>query len=432
MALTQLAQIALNTTDVLMIGRLGPQALASASLGNAFWITLFLFSLGVVVAVSPLAAQAHGARKPRTMRRIARQGLWVAVVVGLPICVVMAFGEPILVLLGQEPANAHGAGIYLNALVWGTMPAIAFIALRGYVTAFGIVKPMMIIAFAAIPLNAVLDYILIFGKFGAPRLELFGAGITTSTVNILTFVALVLYTARSKRFRRKAVFARIWRSEWSIFREIFRVGAPIGVLLLMEVGLFMAAAIMMGWIGTSELAAHQIALQVASVSFMVPLGMSQAVTIRIGHAAGRMDLEAIKRAAWASLIIGVGFGVVMAVAMVLFGAPIVGWFLDQDRADTALVATLGVSYLMIAALFQITDGIQCIGAGVLRGLKDTRWPMIFGFVGYWVVGAGSSYLFGFHLGMDGVGVWLGLFTGLSAAAVMALWRFNRLCRTYGS
>jgi multidrug resistance protein, MATE family len=428
MALTQLGIIVVNTTDVLMIGRLGPQALASASLGHGFWVTLFLFGVGVVSAVPPLAAQALGARKPRTMRQVARHGIWVALAVGILASALMAFAQPILVALGQEPANAAGADFYLKALLWSTTPALCFIALRGYISAFGVVRPMLLIMLAAIPLNALLNWILIFGNLGAPRLELLGAGIASSIVHTFTFAALVVYVTRARRFRHKAVFARFWRFQWARFLEIVRLGLPIGILLILEVGLFMAAAVTIGLIGTLELAAHQIALQLASISFMVPLGLSQAATIRVALAAGRGDLAGIRRAGWAALALGAAFMAVMAIIFFLGARHLVTLFLDADGADTPAVVALGVSYLFVAALFQVSDGIQVIAGGILRGLKDTRMPMIYGFLGYWVIGYTSGATLGLGLGMQGVGVWLGLLIGLSAAAGLAVFRFVRLCR----
>jgi len=426
MALLQLGTIALNTIDIMFIGRLGPQALAASALGSSLWIAFFLFSVGILTAVPAMASQAIGAHQPRTVRRIARQGIWVAISLGIPISTLLLFTEEILLFLGQQPDNSHMAGLYLQTLLFGTTPALLFIALRGYIASYEIVRPALIITFAAIPLNTVLDYALIFGNLGFPRLELWGAGLATSIVHGFTLICILFYLLFSKTFKRKAVLVRIWRHDWPHYFEIFKLGIPIGALLVMEAGLFSAMALLMGLIGTMELAAHQVTLQVASITFMVPLGISQAATVRVGRAVGRKDPVSVKRAAYSSLSLGAAIMGSLAIPMILWPEAIIGLFLEESHKDTATLISFGVSYLFIAALFQLSDGIQVISGGILRGMKDTTLPMYFGIFGYWIVGFTGGYYLAFNTSLSGIGIWLGLLIGLSCTAVLNMSRFLKL------
>ena len=253
----------------------------------------------------------------------------------------------------------------------------------------------MVVTFLGIGFNALAAYGLIFGTFGLPALGLQGAGIATALTNLLMFLGLLAYVLHDRQFRRYQILGRFWRPDWARLREIFRLGLPIGVTLIMEVGLFASAGFMMGWIGTAELAAHQIALQCAAVTFMVPLGLGQAATVRVGLAAGAGDPAGVRRAGSAALVIGGLFMAAMAILMWTWPAAIIGLFIDAGNPANATVLQTAVTFLGIAALFQIFDGGQVIGAGALRGLKDTRWPMVFAAIAYWLVGMTMAYGLGF-------------------------------------
>jgi MATE family multidrug resistance protein len=284
----------------------------------------------------------------------------------------------------------------------------------------------MVVMFVAVGLNGFADYALIFGAFGLPALGLVGAGVATAISNSFLFVALLGFILIDRRFRRYHILGRFWRPDWSRFREIFRIGLPVGVTLIMETGLFAASGFLIGVISTAQLAAHQIALQCAAVSFMVPLGLAQAATVRVGRAVGRADPPGVLRAGTMALVIGCSF--MLAMALVLWSAPrsIVGLFIDvADPANRAVVHA-AVTFLAVAALFQIFDGGQVIGAGALRGLKDTRWPMAFAAVAYWPVGMAVAVGLGFGLGLGGLGVWLGLLAGLAVAAGLMIGRFYQI------
>jgi MATE family multidrug resistance protein len=423
--LTNLGQVAIQTTDVVMIGWLGREALAASVLGVNVSFVLLLFSIGVVAATSPMIAQdlgrqRHAVREPR---RTVRQGIWMAFLLGVPASVILWQIAPILTLFRQDPALIGEAEAYVHAAMWGFVPALWFVVLRNFIAALERPRAGMVVMFIGVAFNAIADYALIFGAFGLPALGLQGAGIATALSNVILCAGLLGFILLDRRFRRYHVLGRLWRPDWSRLREIFRIGLPIGVTLIMEVGLFATSGFLIGAMSTSQLAAHQIALQCASVSFMVPLGLGQAATVRVGLAAGRSDPAGVLRAGTTALIIGCGFMLVMALVIWTVPRSIVGLFIDAANPDNASVVHAAVGFLAIAALFQIFDGGQVIGAGALRGLKDTRWPMIFAALAYWVVGIGFAIGLGFGAGLGGLGVWMGLAVALAVAACLMITRF---------
>ena len=288
-ALTQLGQIAMMTTDLALVGRLGDEAVAAAALASSVFFITFTFGMGLVSAVAPLAAQAFGARNPRMVRRSLRVGLWAALLISLPLMALPLYGEQILLTLGQAPATARLAQEYLLGLAWGIAPALWFLAIRGFMGAVNRPEPGLWITLVAIPANAVLVYLLIHGEWGLPRLELFGAGLATTMINFGMFLAALWFAHGRRPFRKYHVLGRIWRIDWLLMRQLIVIGAPISISFLLEYGLFAAAALLMGLISTTALAAHQIALQVTAILFMVPFGIGIAATVRVGHAVGRND-----------------------------------------------------------------------------------------------------------------------------------------------
>jgi MATE family multidrug resistance protein len=425
LVLGQIAQIAIGTTDVVMMGWLGPASLAAGALGHNLLFPLFLFGLGIASAVAPMAAQELGARNYRGVRRTLRQGLWVALIVGLLFSLVIWQGRLVLLALGQAESAALLAEGYLRAAVWSLVPALWFVVLRAFVTAHSRPRSALVVSCLGVGVNALGNYALMFGNFGFPRLELVGAGISTSLVNLFMFLAMLAFILWDRRFRRYAVLIRLWRPDWPRFREILRIGLPIGLFILAESGLFATAAFLMGLIGQSQLAAHAIALQCAAVAFMVPLGFSQAATVRIGLAVGRGDRAGVGRGGWVALALGLGFMTISALVFWFLPRTLVGFFLELDSPESLPVVELAVSYLAIAALFQLFDGAQVIGAGALRGLKDTRVPMLLAVFSFWGVGFPASAFLGFKTELGGQGVWIGLALGLAVVAVLLVARFHR-------
>ena len=292
-------------TQGIMLGWLGPAALAAGALGASLLFPLHYLCLGIVSAVAPIMAQALGARAFKRVRRAVRQGFWVAIVINVPAALVMWQGQEIMLLIGQDPATAALAQEYLDIALWGFLPGLGFVVLRCLVAAHYRPRSAMLIVVAGTLVNALSNYGLIFGNFGLPRLELQGAAIASVVVNLFMFLALLVFVIRDRRLKRYHILARLWRPDWPLFMEIFRVGLPIGLTALAEAGLFAITMFMMGLIGTLQVAAHAVASQMSGVVFMLPLGISQAATIRVGRAVGARDEDTARRAGWAALGLGV-------------------------------------------------------------------------------------------------------------------------------
>jgi len=423
--LTNLLQIALTTTDVIFMGRLGPDALAAGVLGANFFFAFVIFGIGLVSAVAPMVARERGVKSyaVRDVRRTARQGLWSAIAITLPVWVILWFAEPILLALGQAPDTTADAARYLSSLQWSYLPFIGYITMRNFIAA--VERPLWglwagVIGFVA---NAFAAWCLIFGEFGFPRLELFGAGIATTFSSTMMFGVLAAVAVFDRRFRRYHIFGRFWRPDWPRFRQLWALGLPIAATLVFEVSIFNGAVIMMGLISKTALAAHSIAIQIAAVTFMVPLGFGQAVTVRVGRAYGAGDRDGIRRAGWTAYALGVGFMALTASLMLFAPHLLIAAFLDQTRTANQPVVELAVTLLAIAAIFQLVDGAQAVASGMLRGLHDTRVPMIFAGLGYWGVGVPCGVVLAFPLRFGAPGVWMGLATGLAVVAVLMTGRW---------
>jgi MATE family multidrug resistance protein len=426
LALTQLGQIAMMTIDLVLIGRLGNSAVAAAALAHGIFFAAFTFGLGLVSAVAPLAAQAYGARKPRLVRRALRVGLWTAVFVGIPLSLLQLRAGDLLIWLQQPPEVAMLAQRYLMGLTWSLTPAWLFIALRGFMSAINRPEPALWVTLAAIPLNGVLAYLLIFGSFGLPRLDLLGAGIATTLVTIAMLVAGIWISYAAAPFKKYQILGHFWRSDWPLLRQMTAIGLPISATFLLEHCVFASAALLMGLIGTVALAAHQVAIHTAVTVFMVPLGIGMAATVRVGHAVGRHDASAARRAGFAAMTLGVAFQAAMAICVIVWRVQIPFLFFSSagDPATVALTSTL----LVVGASFFIFDGLQVIAAGALRGFNDTRVPFLFAAASFWLVGFPCAYLLAFRAGLGAVGVWVGLVLGLVCYAALLVMRFTRLTK----
>ena len=427
-ALTQLGQIAMMTTDLALIGRLGDEAVASAALAHTVFFVSFTFGMGLMSAVAPLAAQAFGTRDPRLVRRALRVGLWAALLISLPIMLLPLFGEQILLTLGQAPATAHLAQKYLLGLAWGITPALWFLAIRGFMGAVNRPEPGLWITLAAIPANALLVYLLIHGQWGLPRLQLFGAGLATTIISFGMFLAALWFATSRRPFRKYHVLGRIWRIDWPLMRRLIVIGAPISLSFLMEYGLFAAAALLMGLIGTTALAAHQIALQITAILFMVPFGIGIAATVRVGHAVGRGDAAAVRRAGYVATLLGIACVSALTLAVILGRFAIARFFFGEAAESAGMVIELTAALLMVGATFFVADGIQTVAAGALRGLNDTRVPLLFAAISYWLVGFPAACGLAFSAGFGAIGVWIGLSCGTAVYAVLLILRFELLTR----
>lgn len=432
MALTQLGQIAMMTVDLALIGRLGDDAIAAAALANTVYFVSFTLGMGVISAVAPLAAQAFGARDPHRVRRSLRVGLWAALLISLPMMTFSLCGERMLRLLGQAEAPAHLAQQYLLGLVWGATPALWLMAIRGFMGALNRPEPVLWITLAAIPANAVLVYLLIHGAWLLPPLGLFGAGIATTIVNAAMFLAGLWFAAARRPFAKYRVLGHLWRIDWAMMRQLIAIGAPISVAFLLEYGLFAAAALLAGLLGTTALAAHQIALQVTAVLFMLPYGIGMAATVRVGHAAGRNDAAGVRRAGLAAVSLAALLAAGLTAMVILGRFAIARFFLGDADGSAGAAIDLAATLLLVAATLFVTDGLQSVLAGALRGLKDTRMPLVFAAIGYWLIGFPAAWELAFPMGYGAVGVWIGLSLGTLVYAALLVLRFLRLANRFGA
>lgn len=426
MILGNVAWSGIAATDLLLLGRLGPDAVAAGALGINLYTACLVFGMGLTTAASPLIAAERGRRlhAVREVRRTVRQTLWVAFLLCLPCWLLLWHSEAVLVAMGQDHALAALAGQLMRGMQWALLPYLGFLTLRNYISALE--RPVwgVIVVVMAIPFNLVVGWALIFGHLGLPPLGMFGAGLGASITSLFMLLGMMTVIRYDRRFARYHLFGRFWVADWPRFAAVWKIGLPIAIMLGLEVTVFNAAVFLMGLIGRAPLAAHAIALQIASLAFMVPLGIGQAATVRVGIAYGREDPAAMGRAGWLAIGIGVGFALVAAAVLVAIPRPLIAIFIDVASPANAQVVALAQAFLAVAALFQIVDCTQAVAAGVLRGVQDTRVPMIVAAVGYWIIGIGVGALLAFRTDLAGVGLWWGLASGLGFVAVVLTWRWH--------
>ncbi len=424
LVLTELAFMAILTTDVVLMGWLGPEALAAGTLAFHFYEFFAMFAVGLLGAVAPILSQHLGARRFRMVRRGVRQGLWMAVIIAVPFVAVMWQAGSILVLLGQDPDLSAAGEAYLRIVILGFLPTLWYVVLSLFLAAHGRPRATLVVTLLGILVNGLADYTLMFGNFGFPRMGLLGAGVASATVGTFMFLGLMTFVLTDWKLRRYRILGRFWRADWSQLFEIARIGLPIAVASLAEVGMFVAAVLLMGLLGTNELAAHAVAVQCAAIAFMVPLGIGQAATVRVGRAVGAGDNPGMVRAGWTAMALAICIAVLPAAAFWFLGDAIVGLFLDRALAENGATISIAVSFLAIAALFQFADSLQVTALGALRGLKDTRVPMLIALAGYWGLGLTSAAFFGVYLDFGGQAIWIALAVGLSVVAVLLVRRFR--------
>lgn len=425
--LTNAIEMSMNLTSVAMVGRIGPEALAAATLALALYSIFLLFGIGVSAAVAALTAREVGrnAAEGAAIRSIVQQGLWGVTVVAGVTWIVLWNSGPIFAALGQDPRLTAAALAYLHVVQWSLLPFLAYLVLRSLFAALQRPGWTVVIGAAAVALNAGLNWLLIFGHAGLPALGLSGSGLATLLSNIFMALALGLVAVMEPRFRRLHVFEGLWRPRLAGFGTFWRLGLPIGISLVLETGMFSGAAAIIGRFDAASLAAHAIALQVASLTFMIPLGIAQAAAIRVGRASGAGDHAAVVRAGWTALALGVSTMIVSATVLITQPRLIIGLFVDTGTPGLAAVQEVAVVLLGIAGLFQIADGAQVVASGMLRGLEDTRAPMIISAVGYWAVGLPVGAALAFWLHMRAAGVWIGMTAGLFSTALLLLARWQQ-------
>lgn len=425
-----IAWSAIAASDLLLLGRLGAEAVAAGALAINLFHALLIFGMGLVTAASPLIASERGRRRHsvRDVRRTVHQTLRAAILFVIPAWAILWQCEAIMLAMGQDRDLAHEAGQLMRGLQWALLPFLCFTTLRNFIAALE--RPVwgLLVMLVAIPLNVLAGWALIFGHLGFPALGLFGAGLASTLSSSFLFFGLLAVILIDRRFRRYRLIGGWWTRDRERQRQVWALGLPIAITLGFETTVFNASAFLMGLIDRDSLAAHAVAIQIAALVFMVPMGIGQAATVRVGIAYGRHDRAGIGRAGWLALMIGTGFAFCTAAVLILAPRTLVSAFLDLADPANARTATLAVSFLSVAALFQLVDAAQAVGAGVLRGLQDTRVPMLFALLGYWVVGIGIGTLLAFPLGMAGFGIWLGLASGLGCVAVLLVLRWSLRAR----
>ena len=427
LVLANLASSAMTTTDIMMLGWLSPKALAAGALGYNLFMPLFLFGIGLVSAASPIAASLVGANAGdlNGPRRAAQQAFLSAIILVLPMWAILWSARAILVAFGEPADLAAQAGAYLHGYQWCLAPAFLFFAARSVFAALHRTAPTLIAGLLGVAINALLNYLLIFGKFGFPAWGVFGSGIATSLSQLAMLGVLIGYSFIDPLLRRHRIFSGLWRLHWRSFAQLWRLGAPTGAMIAVEIAIFASTVLLMGLIGEAALEAHAVVFQIASLAFMVPLGVAQAATVRVGHAYGARDARGVSRAGWSAFWMVLAFMTTSAATMLLLPRLLLSGFIDVGAPANSQVVALAFSFVQIAALFQIFDGAQAVGAGMLRGVHDARLPMLIAFFGSWVVGAPIGLYLAFRTPLSGLGLWIGLAVGLAFVAVLLLTRWRQ-------
>lgn len=419
-----LAEVGMETVDTLMMGRLGARALAAGALSGAIFAALLVASMGLLTAVGVLVARARGAKQARDISTIVWQGIYTALLMSVPCMLACYYSEHLLLALHQDPAVIKFTGEFLRAITWGFPGALCFFALREFVSALGKPRIIMLITVSAIPLNAVANYILMYGKLGCPALGISGIGYASSLIEWLMFLSLLAFILTQVRFKVYLLAGHGQRINLAVFKQVWKIGWPVAVMLGFEVGLFSITTALMGYFGESALAAHQVALQCSIIVFMIPLGISQATGIRVGFNLGSNQPQQAKRAVTIGLVYGLIVALTAAVIFLSMPYFIISLFLDTNKAAPHILQ-LGVSFLIIVAIYQFGDVVQVISSGALRGHKDTFVPMLLGLVSYWLVGLSSGYWLAFHTTLGSIGLWWGLAIGIAISGLLLYLRLRR-------
>lgn len=433
LAATQLAAMLVIVTDVMLLGHYSKDALAGSTLGLAVYLLTFQVGMGITAAVAPMIAQIRGANPNnlRDVRRVTRMGLWVCVIITIPICIALQFTTDILLFLHQKPELAEAAGQFIRPISFGVPFSLGYQTLRNSVTALDRPKAPMVVMALTILFNLIVDYGLIYGRLGMPEMGLIGSGIAGASAYAFSFIVMALIIRFTPDLHRYRFMHHLFRPDWAKFREIFRLGVPIGLTTLFEIMLFDGTTFMMGTFGTTAIAAHQIAINLSCITFMVPLGIGMAATVRIGKAAGAGNPAGVRRAGYSALLMSFLFMSSGSVLIALFPHFFAGLYLDSSNLTNAGAIMMTVSFLHIVACYQIFDGLQVTGAFALRGLKDARVPMYIAGLCYWLIGIPACYLLSKKVGFGPIGIWYGLAIALFCAALAQSGRFVWLARRMG-
>jgi len=422
MVIGQLGHMAMGVVDTVMIGRLGAVSLAAAALANALFTQFMIFGLGLSFALSPLIAQAKESRDKEKPHSLLHHSLMLNMLAGILLMGVILGAIRLLPYLGQQDDVVKETIPYLKTLAYSLVPVMFFQTWRQFSDGFSIVKPAMYIILIANIFNIFFNWLLIFGKWGFPQLDLLGAGISTFITRLFMSLAMFLFVVKARPFRIYKPLKILIQYRWQAMKEIMALGIPSAFQAFFELAAFSGVAIMIGWLGAKPLAAHQIALNMAAVTFMFALGISQASAIRVGGELGKGINGHPRKAGFAALLLGAGVMGANGLIFIIFRHTLVSWYIDDP-----VVQQLAAGLLIIAAIFQIFDGVQAVGVGILRGILDAKIPTIITFVAYWILSLPVGYVIGFKMGYGVNGVWIGFVSGLGSAAIMLTYRFYKKC-----
>lgn len=417
----QLLQVSMGFVDTVMVGRLGALELAAIGLGSAFWVLIFLGCVGSLMAISPIVAQHFGAGRPAMICRTFQQGIWLSLLIGVGSSVLLLCTPALMPLLRVDSEVIPLVKEYVAVVVWGMPGLCLYLVPRFLSEGIAHVRPVLIVQLILLPLNVLGNAIFIYGLFGFPAMGVSGAALSSAIGMWLGAVLIFVYVRRTSRYRSFQLFVRWSRPDLAEIATIFRLSFPIAIAMVLETSLFLVVILLMGSLGKVALAAHQVAINYAALMFMVPVGLSMALTVRVGQALGAGDRDEARFRGWLGIVVGAGFMLLSAGFIVVFTESIAGLYTDDS-----LVLELAVSLLLVAAVFQVFDGIQVSAAGALRGYHDTRIPMVIGLFSYWLVGLPISWYLGLYLEVGPVGLWIGLVTGLVAAAFLLSHRYHRI------
>ncbi|WP_273501014.1 MATE family efflux transporter [Paracoccus sphaerophysae] len=420
---THVARMMIGVIDTVMVGRYGVDPLAALVLATSYFFILMILGSGYALGLMGLIATARARRDEVQVRRSTRMAMWLSVIHAALVAPILWWSGQILIALGQEPAIAALAQEWLRVMLFAMPAVLCAMALNSFLAALGRPNAVLIVTLAGLPVNAALNWVLIWGNLGAPELGVTGAALASATVNWLQLAGLLLLAVSLPEARPYHLLQRLWRADWPAARQVFALGLPIGLTLVAESGMFTSTYMMMGWLGTVPLAAHGIALQIASLTFMVHLGISNAATIRVGTAHGNGDAAGLRRAALAAIILSVGFALLAMTAFLAIPRALTGLYLNAADPQAPAIVALAAVLMVYAGLFQLVDAMQAIALGLLRGVHDTRVPMVLAVVSYWLIGLPAAWLLAFPLGFGPPGLWLGLLVGLSFAAALLMARF---------
>jgi MATE family multidrug resistance protein len=418
-----IAQVLIGVGDTLIVGRYSAEALAALVLGTTIYFIIFIFGAGFSFAAMALISTANTEGDNIKIRRITRMALWLSMAFGFLVSPFFIFSECLLLFLGQDFNLAVLASDYLIFSGIAMFPALSSSVLRCYLAGMEYVKVTFYISISAVILNLLINYLLVFGMFGLPELGIIGAGIATVLVNLFMSISFLIYA--KIKLTHHNLFVRFWRPDRGVIGLVLKMGSAIGITSLAEAGLFSASSIMIGWLGQVELAAHGIALQLASITFMLHLGLSDAATIRVSSALGKKDKHKIINECWAALVISLGLSFLAILIFLGFPKLLISTFLNSEEINSNLIIEMGIALLALAALFQLVDGGQALAIHLLRGLHDTTIPMYLAVISYWIIGLPCGYILSFHYNFGAQGIWLGLVLGLGFACLFLFMRLMK-------